>query len=172
MHKKYGFLRNLFLGIVGIIIIIVLIGTLNSIKIIEVEQISHNATLEQLWELWDFDNRKEWDSSLDQVEADGAFELGQTGLLKLKEQPPRKFEIVEFEVNKLYTDRFYLPLGGKMDWRHTLEETGNGIKAKWNVTVNGPSALMLLPIMKIILKEELPETVKKFVEIAEKNNIK
>ena len=130
MNKKYGFLRNLFMGIVGIIIIIVLIGTLNSIKIIEAEQISHNATLEQLWKLWDFDQRKAWDSSLDWVEADGRFELGQTGLLKLKEQPPRKFEIIEFEVNRVYTDRFYLPLGSKMDWRHTLEKTGKGIKIK------------------------------------------
>ena len=172
MHKKYGFLRNLFMGIFGIIIIIALIGTFTRIKIIEVKQISYNATLEQLWEFWDFDKRNSWDSSLDWVEADGKFELGQTGLIKLKEQPPRKFEIIEFEVNKLYTDRFYLPLGGKMDWRHTLEETENGIKIKWNVTVNGPSALMLLPIMKIILNEELPGTINKYIEIAEKNNIK
>jgi hypothetical protein len=145
----------------------VLIGTLNWIKIIEVEQVSYNASLEQLWELWDFDKRKAWDSSLEWVEADGKFELGQTGLLKLKEQPPRRFEIMEFEVNKFYTDRFYLPLGSKMDWRHTLEKTKNGIKIKWNVTVNGPSALMLLPIMKMILKEELPGTVEKFIKIAE-----
>ena len=171
MHKQYGFLRNLLMGIFGIMIIIALIGTFARIKIIEVEEISYNATLEQLWKLWDFDKRNSWDSSLDWVEADGKFELGQTGLLKLKEQLPQKFEIIEFEVNKLYTDRFYLPLGCKMDWRHTLEETENGIKIKWNVTVNGPSALMLLPIMKIILNEELPGTINKYIEIAEKNNI-
>ena len=166
MHKRHGLLKILLIGILGIIII-VLIGALHKIQIIEVEQISHNATPQQLWELWDFDNRKSWDSSLEWVEADGAFELGQTGLLKLKEQPPRKFEIIEFELHKLYTDRFYLPLGGKMDWRHTLEETGNGIKAKWNVTVTGPGALMLVPIMKIILNESLPKTVDTFIEIAE-----
>jgi hypothetical protein len=81
MYKNKGILRNLFIGFLGIIILIALIGTLNKIKIIEVEQISYNATLEQLWELWEFDKRKAWDSSLDWVEADGQFELGQTGLL-------------------------------------------------------------------------------------------
>jgi hypothetical protein len=166
-HGKSKFFRNLLTGILGIIIILALIGTLNKIKIIEVEQISHNASLDELWKLWDFDNRKEWDSSLDWIEANGPFELGQTGLLKLKEQPPRKFKITEFEKYKFYTDRFYLPLGGKMDWMHTLEQTENGIMVKWEVVVNGPSALMLLPIMRIMLKNELPKTVRKFIEIAE-----
>jgi hypothetical protein len=50
---------------------------------------------------------------------------------------------------------------------HTLEQTENGIIVKWEVVVNGPSALMLLPIMRIMLKNELPQTVRKFIEIAE-----
>jgi hypothetical protein len=168
-EKQRGskFFRNLLIGISGIIVILALIGTLNRIKIIKVEQISHNASLEELWKLWDFDNRKEWDSSLEWVDANGQFELGQTGLLKLKEQPPRKFKITEFEKYKLYTDRYYLPLGGKMDWVHTLEQTENGIIVKWDIAVNGPSALMLLPVMRIMLKDELPKTVRKFIEIAE-----
>jgi hypothetical protein len=166
-HGKGKFFRNLFIGILGIIIMPALIGTLNRIKIIEVDEISHNASLDELWKLWDFDNRKEWDSSLDWIEANGQFELGQTGLLKLKEQPPRKFKIIEFEKYKSYTDRFYLPLGGKMDWMHTLEQAENGIMVKWEIVVNGPSALMLLPIMRMMLKNELPKTVKKFIEIAE-----
>jgi hypothetical protein len=120
--------------------------------------------------LWDFDNRKEWDSSLEWIESNGQFELGQTGLLKLKEQPPRKFKITEFEKYKLYTDRFYLPLGGKMDWIHTLEQTEDGVIVKWDIVVNGPSALMLLPIMRIMLKDELPKTVGKFIEIVESEN--
>ena len=169
-NEKKKLARNLCIAIIGIIIICIFIGTFNWIKIIEVERISNRADLEQLWELWDFDKRKEWDSALEFVEADGRFELGQTGLLKLKEQPSRKFKITEFEKHRLYTDRFYLPLGGKMDWRHTLEETANGIKVKWDIRVSCPSALMLLPIMRIILKEELPKTVEKYIEIAEKNS--
>ena len=166
-NKKHRFLKKVLLGIAGLIIIIVLIGTLTWIPVIEVEQISRHATLEQLWKLWDFDQRNAWDASLEWVKADGIFGPGQTGLLKLKEQPPRRFKITEFDVNRRYTDRFYLPLGGKMDWRHTLEKTEDGVKITWKVTVNGPGALLLFPIMSMILKEELPATVTQFIARAE-----
>jgi hypothetical protein len=167
MGKKINLFGKLCAGFFVIICILILIGTFNWIKIIEVKQISHDATLDQLWELWDFDKRKEWDSSLEWIKADGNFTLGQTGLLKLEEQPARKFKITEFEKNKCYTDRFYLPMAGKMDWRHTLEQTGDGIVVKFDISVNGPNALMLLPIMKMILNNTLQGTVNKYIEIAE-----
>ena len=166
-NRKAKLLKIVCAGVIGIIAVVCFIGSCGWIQIIELEHISHNATLEQLWTLWDFDQRKQWDDSLEFVEADGAFELGQTGLLKLKEQPPRKFKITEFEKHRRYTDRFYLPLGGKMDWRHTLEETATGIKVTWDIWVNGPSALLLVPIMRMILKEELPRTVEKYIHAAE-----
>jgi hypothetical protein len=54
-------------------------------------------------------------------------------------------------------------MAGKMDWRHTLEQTGDVIVVKFDISVNGPSVLMLLPIMKIILKDTLQDTVNKYI---------
>lgn len=67
-----------------------------------------------------------------------------------------------------YTDRFFLPLGGKMDWKHTMRETEGGLEVAFEVEVSGPTALILAPVMKGILRRELPPTVDKLVPLAEK----
>jgi hypothetical protein len=32
-----------------------------------------------------------------------------------------------------YTDRFFLPLSGKMDWPHTIRETGGGREVTFEI---------------------------------------
>lgn len=154
--------------LIGLWIIMAIIGSLTSTKVIEVKRVSKNATPAQLWDYWSSTEKsKQWDGALEWGTVDGPFQLGQTGEIKVKDQAPRKYEVIEFEENKLLTQRFFLPFWNKMDWRHTLVQTPAGVEVTYIVEVSGPSSFILAPIMKSILEAEIPATVDKFIEVAE-----
>ena len=68
---------------------------------------------------------------------------------------------------KGYTDQFILPFYGKMNWHHTIEETERGRQVTFKIEVSCPSALILAPIIRNILQDELPPTVDKLISLAE-----
>ena len=160
----------------GLVVIVVLVtvavsgaivGTTTSIAVIEAKR-ETTATREQIWELWaDVPNRTRWDRDLEYAKLDGSFRTGSTGEVKLRGQPPRKFLIIHCEPLEGYTDRFYLPFYGKMDWHHTIKETGGGREVAFRIEVSGPAALILAPIMRNILRDDLPPSVDKLVSLAE-----
>ncbi|MFB6468880.1 hypothetical protein ACE38V_19175 [Cytobacillus sp. Hz8] len=129
------------------------------------------ANKDAIWQLWaDVPNRTSWDAGLEWAKINGPFQLGATGELKLKDQPARKYKIIECEPNTRYTDRFFLPMGGKMDWHHSIKEMSNGEnEVTFRIEVSGPTSFLLLSIMKLILKEEIPKTVEKLITLAEKS---
>lgn len=144
-----------------------LVGATTSLPVIEVRR-ETAAPREQIWELWaDVPDRTRWDEGLEWARLDGPFREGSTGEVKLEGQPAREFLITSCEPMEGYTDRFFLPLGGKMDWRHSIRETEGGREVAFEVEVSGPTALVLTPVMKGILREELPPTVDKLVSLAE-----
>ncbi|HEY3956386.1 MAG TPA: SRPBCC family protein [Streptosporangiaceae bacterium] len=129
------------------------------------------ATPEAVWDLFaDYANRTSWDDSLEKITVPpgAAFRAGATGTVKLAGQPARRFEILRCTPHEAYTDRFFLPMGGKMDWVHTLRQTGDGLEVSFDVSVSGPTAFILGPIMKKILNKDLPPTVDKLVALAER----
>jgi hypothetical protein len=119
--------------------------------------------------LADYAGRTSWDDSLEEVTvAPGTpFRAGATGSVKLKGQPARRFEILTCQPAEVYTDRFFLPMGGKMDWVHTLRQAGDELEVGFDVSVSGPTAFILAPIMRKILSKDLPPTVGKLVALAE-----
>jgi len=160
----------------GLVVVVVLVavavsgaivGTTNSVPVIAVKR-ETTATREQIWELWaDVPNRTRWDTDLEYAKLDGPFRTGSTGEVKLKGQPSRKFLITYYESLEGYTDRFFLPFYGKMDWHHTIRETGDGREVAFRIEVSGPAALILAPIMRNILRDGLPPSVDKLVSLAE-----
>jgi hypothetical protein len=127
------------------------------------------AKPQAIWELWkNVPERTRWGDSLERAQLRGPFQLGVRGVVRLKEQPERTFEIVDCVSLQEYTDRFFLPMGGKMDWVHTITEAEGGHEVRFDVSVNGPTSFILGPIMKKILGRELPLTVDKLVALAEK----
>jgi len=127
------------------------------------------AKPEAIWELWaNVPGRTRWDDSLEHIKIDSEFKSGAFGAVKLKGQPERKFEILDCTPMTRYTDRFFLPMGGKMDWIHTINELGDGSReVTFDVSVSGPTSFILGPIMKKVLKSALPPTVDKLVAVAE-----
>ena len=160
----------------GLVVVVVLVavagsgaivGTTTSVPVIEVTR-ETTATREQVWELWaDVPNRSMWDTDLEYAKLDGPFRTGSTGEVKLEGQPPREFLITHCEPLEGYTDRFFLPFHGKMDWHHTIKETGGGREVAFRIEVSGPAALILAPIMRNILQDGLPPSVDKLVSLAE-----
>ena len=158
--------------VVGVVLVAVavsgaIVGTTTSVAVIEVKR-QTTAIREQIWELWaDVPNRTRWDRDLEYAKLDGPLRTGSTGEVKLKGQPPRRFLITYCEPLEGYTDRFFLPFYGKMDWHHTIEETGGGREIAFRIEVSGPAALILAPIMRNILRDGLPPSVDKLVSLAE-----
>jgi len=115
-----------------------IVGTSTSVVVIEVKR-ETPATREQIWELWsDVPKRTMWDMDLEYAKLDGPFRTGSTGEVKLRGQPPRKFLIIHCEPLEGYTDRFFLPFYAKMDWHHTINETGGGLEVAVRLEVSGP----------------------------------
>jgi hypothetical protein len=126
------------------------------------------ATVDPLWALWaDPANSPRWDRAVQSSTHDGPFATGQTGTVTLKDQPSRRFEIIDCQPKTTYTDRFFLPAGGKMDWRHTITDSGSERTVTFEIHVSGPTALVLRPILASVLEAELPATVDTFVRVAE-----
>jgi hypothetical protein len=144
-----------------------IVGSTTNVRVIEVTR-KTTATREQIWELWaDVPNRTRWDSDLEYAKLDGPFRAGSMGEVKLEGQPARKFLITHCEPLQGYTDRFFLPFYAKMHWHHTIKETGGGREVTFRIEVSGPSALILAPIMRSILRDSLPPSIDKLVSLAE-----
>jgi len=112
-------------------------------------------------------DRTRWDADLEYARLDGPFRAGSTGEVKLNGQPARKFLITYCERLEGYTDRFFLPFYGRMDRHHTISETRGGREVTFRIEVSGPTALILAPIMRNILQDDLPSSVDKLLTLAE-----
>jgi hypothetical protein len=143
------------------------VGQFRSHSIITVSRIT-NATPEHLWALWsDPANPPRWDAAHESSRIDGPFQVGQTGAVKVEGQSERRFTVIECTPLRSYTDRFHLPAGAAMDWRHTIVDHGTSRTVTFEVSVKGPTALILKPILSDVLEAELPATVDRFVQVAE-----
>jgi uncharacterized protein YndB with AHSA1/START domain len=126
------------------------------------------AKPEAIWRLWaDVPNRTRWDNSLERITLQGPFQPGAAGIVKLRGQPERKFKVVDTVPPRAYTDRFFLPLGGKMDWAHSISDVDGERSVTFNISITGPTSPLLAPMLKRILRRELPSTLSKLIALAE-----
>jgi hypothetical protein len=144
------------------------VGTSRTTHVLTVSRPT-TASPQAIWELWaEVANRTSWDDGLEWARIDGPFQQGASGQVKLRDQPPRRFQIIECQPIRRYTDRFYLPMGTTMDWHHSVEERGpNQRQVTFRVVANGPTSLVLAPVLRRILQGELPQTVDKLITLAE-----
>jgi hypothetical protein len=163
---------KIFLGVgVGVVTVaagLAAVGTWRTTHVLTVSRPT-TASPAAIWELWaDVANRTRWDDGLEGARIDGPFQQGASGEVKLRDQPPRRFEVIECQPMRRYTDRFFLPLGTTMDWQHSVEERGpNQRQVTFRVVANGPTSLVLAPVLRRILEGELPQTVDKLINLAE-----
>jgi hypothetical protein len=54
------------------------------------------ATPEAIWRLWaEVPNRTRWDDALERITLEGPFQSAAAGIVKLRGQPERRFEVVQ-----------------------------------------------------------------------------
>ena len=127
------------------------------------------AKPEAIWRLWaDVPNRSRWDDALERITLEGPFQSGAAGTVKLRGQPDRRFEVVQSAPPRVYTERFFLPLGAKMDWAHTISEVDGERAVTFDISVAGPTSPILAPVLRRILRRELPPTVDRLIALAER----
>jgi hypothetical protein len=127
------------------------------------------AKPEAIWRLWaDVPNRSRWDDALERITLEGPFQSGAAGTVKLRGQPDRRFEVVQSAPPRVYTERFLLPLGAKMDWAHTISEVDGERAVTFDISVAGPTSPILAPVLRRILRRELPPTVDRLIALAER----
>lgn len=164
-------IKVLLYGLGGLVLVAATLATVGSLRTTHLITVTRETTAspEHIWPLWaDVPERTRWDEGLEWIRIDGPFETGSTGEVKLRGQPAVPYEIIECDPMRSYTDRFYPPAGGRMDWHHTIEDRGDGTWAvTFRVTVRGPTSLALTPVFKQILNDELPATVDRLIALAE-----
>jgi uncharacterized protein YndB with AHSA1/START domain len=155
-------------GVAALAVVLAAVGSLRTTHVVTVTR-ETTASPDAVWRLWaDVPQRTRWDEGLEWARIDGPFQVGATGQVKLKGQPKVRFEILECEPSRRYTDRFFLPAGSKMDWQHTIDERSHGPRTvTFRVLVTGPTSLVLTPVMRRILRADLPATVDRLVKLAE-----
>jgi hypothetical protein len=88
-------LVGLGLGVVALGAAAAAIGALTTTQVATVTQTT-TASPDAIWNLWaDVPNRTRWDSGLVWARIDGPFQQGATGEVRLKDQPTRRFEVID-----------------------------------------------------------------------------
>jgi siroheme synthase (precorrin-2 oxidase/ferrochelatase) len=55
-----------------------------------------------------------------------------------------------------------------MDWAHTISEADGDHAVTFDISVTGPTSPILAPVLRRILRRELPPTVDKLIALAER----
>lgn len=83
------------------------------------------APPEAIWAIWtDVPNWKQWDAGLKDAQMEGAFQLGQKGIIISLEDRKSKFKVVAFQEGQSYTYKTKLPLGSLYVKRYLVEKNG------------------------------------------------
>jgi hypothetical protein len=127
------------------------------------------AKKEIIWKLWtDVPNWNIWDAEVVNAELFGQFQTGTKGILKPKDGPKAKFEMIECTNLKSFTDRSFLPLC-KMDFIHSMTETNDGLEITHKVEMTGFMTFLFSKVIGNKIKVGLPIAVDKLIKLAEKN---
>ena len=127
------------------------------------------AKKEIIWKLWtDVPNWNIWDAEVVNAELFGQFQTGTKGILKPKDWPKAKFEMIECTNLKSFTDRSFLPLC-KMDFIHSMTETNDGLEITHKVEMTGFMTFLFSKVIGNKIKVGLPIAVDKLIKLAEKN---
>src|SRR5689334_4378237 len=142
MVRRASAIKMLIRGSAGTAVIAAAVaarGKLRTTRLIAVTR-QTAAEPEHIWPLWeDVAARVRCDAGLYGLRLDeGPLAPGATGHLKLTGQSAVRFDIIECDPMRRYTDRFSLPGGTFMDWEHTIEDRGDGTReVTFRVVVKG-----------------------------------
>lgn len=111
-----------------------------------------------VWELAyvDAEAWPKWNTEIKSAGLDGPLGQGATAKIVFKTGLRLRFEVVEFEDGRLFTDEARLP-GARMGHRHLIEPTENGSRLNNTIYIEGPLAPIWRRIMGPRAAKLLPD---------------
>lgn len=131
--------------------------------------IETKAAPEKIWSMWSEVKRwPEWDEGLEAVTLNGPFTAGSTGTLQPKGGPVFKTILLEVEAPRRFTDRTFLPLT-RLDFHHEVKVENGRTRLEYRVEMSGLLTPLFSRVIGRGIAKDLPETVRRLVEFAEKD---
>ena len=109
----------------------------------------------------------EWNSELKAAELDGPLRLGARAKIVFRTGLRLRFEVVEFEEGRLFTDESRLP-GARMGHRHLVEPVGEGCRLTNTIYIEGPLAPLWRRILGPAAARTLPDAQRAVVTLADR----
>jgi hypothetical protein len=107
----------------------------------------------------------EWSSEIKTAQLDGPLQLGAKAKIVFRTGLRLRFEVVEFEDGRLFTDESRLP-GARMGHRHLVEPVGEGSRLTNTIYIEGPLAPLWRRILGPAAARTLPDAQRAVVTLA------
>lgn len=128
--------------------------------------ITKEVTREQMWKLFtDVDSWHAWDSGVEKAELYGQFKQGNHILLKPKGGPKIKIVLSKIIEKQLFITCSSFPLG-KIYHKHLLEETPDGLRISYTITVKGILSFLWVKLIAQNLFDSISKDIVKQINIA------
>lgn len=98
----------------------------------------------------------EWNAEIKRATLDGPLNLGAKAKIAFNTGLRLRFEVVEFEQGRLFTDESRLP-GARMGHRHLVEPTADGSRLTNTIYIEGPLAPLWRRILGPAAVRTLPD---------------
>jgi Polyketide cyclase / dehydrase and lipid transport len=106
-----------------------------------------------------------WNAEIKSAELDGPLRLGAKAKIVFRTGLRLRFEVVEFEDGRLFTDESRLP-GARMGHRHLVESVGEGSRLTNTIYIEGPLAPLWRRILGPAAARTLPDAQRAVVALA------
>lgn len=127
---------------------------------------TNEVTKEQMWKLFaDVNGWHTWDSGVENAQLNGQFEQGNHILLKPKSGPKIKIVLSKVVEKQLFITASSFPLG-KIYHQHLFEETSDGLRISYTITVKGVLSFLWVKLIAQNLFNSIPKDVVKQINIA------
>jgi Polyketide cyclase / dehydrase and lipid transport len=107
-----------------------------------------------------------WNAEIKRAALDGPLALGARAKIVFRTGLRLRFEVVEFEQGRLFTDESRLP-GARMGHRHLVEPTTGGSKLTNTIYIEGPLTPLWRRILGPAAARALPDAQRAVVELTE-----
>jgi hypothetical protein len=106
-----------------------------------------------------------WNAEIKRAGLDGPLALGARAKIVFRTGLRLRFEVVEFEQGRLFTDESRLP-GARMGHRHLVEATETGSRLTNTIYIEGPLAPLWRRILGPAAARTLPDAQRTVAELA------
>ncbi|HWA53768.1 MAG TPA: SRPBCC family protein [Solirubrobacterales bacterium] len=108
-----------------------------------------------------------WNAEIKRASLDGPLALGAKAKIAFNTGLRLRFEVVEFEPGRLFTDESRLP-GARMGHRHLVEPTATGSRLTNTIYIEGPLAPLWRRILGPAAARALPGAQRAAAELGER----